>query len=94
MDKDLEKQCRAEWAVVCDAIHARATATRPKPLSFEVYHESEVARNVFLTTVYEGDTPRQAKEAALRRIKLPVVRSFQERLDDVVASRKERKQQE
>lgn len=58
------------WGRVCDKIEARALATRPKPRSFEVHHETQVARLAFLTALVAGGDLSTCETAALAAVAL------------------------
>lgn len=58
------------WGRVCDKIEARALTTRPKPRSFEVHHETQVARLAFLTALVAGANMSACETAALEAVAL------------------------
>lgn len=58
---EFQKTLWAAWGEVCDRIEKRALARRPKPKSFEVHHECEVARLALLKAVVGGATPEAAR---------------------------------
>ena len=63
-------QAQIAWTVVVTRIEDRATTRRPKPPNFEVHHETEIARETFLTAIALGHTPAEATAEALKRIKI------------------------
>jgi hypothetical protein len=69
-DPGLAEAVRSAWNRVLNKIEARALAARPKPKSFEVHHETEIARLCFLTAVVEGRSLNSAEDAALQRVGL------------------------
>lgn len=58
----------AGWGIVIDWINDRAQAKSPKPKVFEVHHETEVAREEFLTALKNGDPVDAAVLKAANRI--------------------------
>lgn len=65
----LEEAAGSVWADLEDAIHLRA-CTRKGVKTFEIHHETEVARAAFLRTMSHGKTLAEAREAAAESIKL------------------------
>jgi len=58
------------WNRVCDLIEKRALSCRPKPKSFEVRHECEVARKAFLTAIVEGRGVKIAEDESRLAVNL------------------------
>lgn len=58
------------WTGVAAKIHFRAIERRPRPKSYEVHHESEVAKEAFFEAMMSGKSPADAAAAALARVSL------------------------
>lgn len=50
----LQSSLEAAYGDICEAIETRALTKRPKPKVFEVHHEREAARELFLKRIAEG----------------------------------------
>lgn len=76
----LAAAARAAWDRVFERISDRASAKRPKPLSFEVRHEEAVAREALLRTIANGGTAESAEADALAAVGLTPDLTFEDML--------------
>ena len=64
----LKEEMQVSWNLICDRIEKRAIERKPKPKSFEVHHECEVARLAFLKAIVEGIAPEAARVLAANAV--------------------------
>ena len=69
-DDDLMDRTTRAWSAVAQKIEERAGKARPAPKVYEVHHETQVARQAFLTAIVSGQTVEEATTAALDRIQI------------------------
>lgn len=66
----LHVEMQSGWGRICDKIEQRALAARPKPKVFEVHHETQTARLVFLTAIVAGRSVEMSEAEALEIVGL------------------------